>query len=155
MARTTKMVDGRQKFAKGLKKGSKWNRVVLKSHRQRDIRGNQWHSDADFKAIKKVFRKHHREIYGPNGNDGILRRLMDSKAYNKNGHTVNLSADPQLAAWIQEAVGERTGSHTKRYSRNHLTEGLATHGRKNPTHMKKRAKALYFTVQFGPDGKAK
>ena len=80
MARTTKMVDGRQKFAKGLKKGSKWNRVVLKSHRQRDIRGNQWHSDADFKAIKKVFRKHHREIYGPNGNDGILRRLMDSKA---------------------------------------------------------------------------
>lgn len=148
------MVDGRQKFANGLKKGSKWNRVVLKSYAG-DKRGNQWHSDADFKALKRVFRKHHQEIYGPHGNDGILRRLMDSNAYNKNGHTVNLAADPQMAAWIQEAVGERTGSHTKRFSKNYTNEGLNAHGKNTPRAMKKRAKALYFTVQFGPDGKAK
>lgn len=151
---TGKMVGGRWKFGKGLNKRSKWNDIVGKNQ-SKSKRGNQWHSDKDLKAIKQAIADHADEFWGKNGQKGLYHQLLNNpNAYNKTAHTLNLAMNPTVKGWIDDAI-KPTSSHTKRFSDNFKKEGFDLHNRKDPKSMKRRAKAMFYTVQFGPDGKAK
>jgi len=108
-------------------------------------------TDADWKAFRKVHgykSGEGRYIFGvPRGTGKLQEAANDpSMSSHKDGHFVDWKTDSTVAPSIKENRGDLT---------NKATKAMMKAKKMTPSAARKAAKAAYYQVQYGPDGRAK
>lgn len=108
-------------------------------------------TDADWKAFRKVHgykSGEGRYIFGvPRGTGKLQEAANDpGMSSHKDGHFVDWKTDSTVAPSIKENRGDLT---------NKATKAMMKAKKMTPSAARKAAKAAYYQVQYGPDGRAK
>lgn len=109
-------------------------------------------TDADWKAFRKVHGYKSGEgkyIFGEPRGTGKLQEAANDPAmtrHDENGHFVDWKSDDTVAPSIKKNRGDIT---------NKATKAMMKATKMHPAAARKALRSAYYTVQYGPDGRAK